>query len=926
MNEARGNDEFPNPLLKLGTEQPNFRKLTSQQAVTQVQAHVAAARSNKKAVEDNRNNKRFELQSSIKKLSETLGKLPTKHLAKSQALANELDNLVGAELSYAIDFLAHSSEAITILDELQNDSHFLKQLEKFLVSSVDQGLDAAIKHLRNIRFASSIWSEEVQRVLALSPKTKQESIPAISKTLFEYKQLRRPIIGYLFQSAKISKLSQNLQDMESFSKQIDLRTDAPSLEILVNECRHLTSKIETESDQAIEFRLVYDYLVSNAFNSKSFDHLLRFLDVVKANYDSTVIDALFQERHLGAEARANIWQSALLYFYSTSSAKSAFHDAPEFDYVGKKSEVEKLNTSIMNAEVDTRLVSFMQNSKTDAKILANLVKNKEKFPEAMFGSVKEAFPVIIASIREFGEYMPLEKDIFDVLVIDEASQVSVAQAFPALLRARKVVVMGDSKQFSNTKSTNASIALNEKYRADLVTYFRSEVSTQADLLQRLSYFDVKKSVLEFSQLCANYSIMLRKHFRSYQELIGYSSRTFYSGQLQAIKIRGVPIGDVIKFRVLDPVDDKSQRNTNKLEAEFILSELDQLLEGASPPTIGIITPFREQQTLISRLVTNSPNYEDYRRKLRLKVMTFDSCQGEERKIIFYSMVATQQLDNLNYVFPVSLEDAQETVESKLKVQRLNVGFSRAQETVWFVLSKPVSEFKGSIGQALRYYENESKTRRSSRDETDPLSPMEKKVHDWIHSSAFYQKYSDRVEVLPQFPLGDYLRQLDASYSHPAWKVDFLVTVNTDQGAVHIIVEYDGFEYHFKKGVDIDIGNHERYLSERDIERQLTLESYGYRFIRLNRFIIGRDPVGLLSERLEKLVSKQFEEVSNEVMDKIRREASSLLDKKSKECSRCLTVKPLAEFFDKSLSKGSGGHGRVCLSCKRKIGGSPYRRS
>lgn len=54
------------------------------------------------------------------------------------------------------------------------------------------------------------------------------------------------------------------------------------------------------------------------------------------------------------------------------------------------------------------------------------------------------------------------------------------------------------------------------------------------MLERLSYFDVKRSVLEFGQLCANYRIMLRKHFRSYKELIHYSSATFYQGQLQAI--------------------------------------------------------------------------------------------------------------------------------------------------------------------------------------------------------------------------------------------------------------------------------------------------------------------------------------------------------------------------------------------------------
>ena len=171
----------------------------------------------------------------------------------------------------------------------------------------------------------------------------------------------------------------------------------------------------------------------------------------------------------------------------------------------------------MNSEVDSRLIDFMQNSKADAKIIAKLIKDKQKFPENKFDSVKEAFPIIVASIREFGEFMPLKSDIFDVLVIDEASQVSVAQAFPALLRAKKVVVMGDSKQFSNTKSSNASNSLNEKYRSDLHSYFAREVSNEAAMLERLSYFDVKKSILEFSQMCSNYSIMLRKHFRSYQE-------------------------------------------------------------------------------------------------------------------------------------------------------------------------------------------------------------------------------------------------------------------------------------------------------------------------------------------------------------------------------------------------------------------------
>jgi AAA domain len=49
----------------------------------------------------------------------------------------------------------------------------------------------------------------------------------------------------------------------------------------------------------------------------------------------------------------------------------------------------------------------------------------------------------------------LEADAFDLLIIDEASQVSVAQAFPALLRAKKVLILGDRKQFSNVKAAQA---------------------------------------------------------------------------------------------------------------------------------------------------------------------------------------------------------------------------------------------------------------------------------------------------------------------------------------------------------------------------------------------------------------------------------------------------------------------------------------
>ena len=76
--------------------------------------------------------------------------------------------------------------------------------------------------------------------------------------------------------------------------------------------------------------------------------------------------------------------------------------------------------------------------------------------------------------------------------------------------------------------------------------------------------------------------------------------------------------------------------------------------------------------------------------------------------------------------------------------------------------------------------------------------MEAKVLDWIQKTQFYQMYRENLEILPQFPIGEYLRQLDPTYKDPAWRVDFLLTYVSDGGLASIVVEYDGFEHQFQK--------------------------------------------------------------------------------------------------------------------------------
>jgi len=98
---------------------------------------------------------------------------------------------------------------------------------------------------------------------------------------------------------------------------------------------------------------------------------------------------------------------------------------------------------------------------------------------------------------------------------------------------------------------------------------------------------------------------------------------------------------------------------------------------------------------------------------------------------------------------------------------------------------------------------------------------------------------------------------------------------------------------------------------------MTLQSYGYKFLRVNRFNLGADPVTTLSDRLAKLVAVvKHGNGNHQVVDRIQRDANALANGDMKFCKKCGKSKPLKAFWDNSLKAGKGGHGRYCGTCKR----------
>lgn len=912
LQSVRLGDEFPDPILRLGKDGSTYSKLISASSQERIQNHFRAAKANNGKLQEQINQRKIELKNAIAKTMDCYSSINVQEVKEM----HEIEHFLEAKHKEFLPFLRKPKQPKLLQDIASSLDSLPREVIEYTAELFESSASKSMVELLTllqIHVAATMLQNKVRNIESLrlfnELNLAQKSI--LQGFIAEYDTLRWPVFGYLFTGAKARVLNHRIGLELGCTNTLDLHKNTAELRTVIAILNSIASTLEEVNLDANKSAAVYRLLLKKpdtVYLKPMLDFLSLFLRAI--GNDTQLSFSRGNLADIVECARyAILWQK-IEHFLDT---------VPSFDYVGASFELEQLYTSQLAHEIDRRFLDFVNNQRATAKSLGAVIKARQQFPKNTFDSLKNAFPCIIAGIREFAEYVPLKQEMFDVVVIDEGSQVSVAQAFPALLRAKKVVVFGDQKQFSNVKSANASIELNQRYLTGLEQHFRENISTATDKIQRLKQFDVKKSVLDFFDLIANYSDMLRKHFRGYQELISFSSKTFYGGQLQAIKVRGKPIDDIIKFTILNDENlVEKLRNTNTSEAEFILQQLREIVDEETGETVGIITPFREQQQLLTKLLFADSYASKFESDLRLKVMTFDSCQGEERDIIFYSLVATQTQDSLNYVFPVELTNAEDQIEEKLRMQRLNVGFSRAKECMHFVISKPVEQFKGTIGRVLNHYQNILKDRSLPEvEDTDPASPMERKVLDWIVKTTFFQRNEERLELIAQFPIGEYLKQLDPFYSQPAYRCDFLLRYQGDEKLINVVIEYDGFQEHFIERKKIHHGNWDQYYRPEDIERQMTLESYGYKFLRINRFNLGHNPVETLSERLYSLIDAATSEEKVELITDIRNKVSSLEDGSSKHCKKCDQVRSKQDFWDPKLGGGKGSFGLICMACKVK---------
>lgn len=409
------------------------------------------------------------------------------------------------------------------------------------------------------------------------------------------------------------------------------------------------------------------------------------------------------------------------------------------------------------------------------------------------------------------ESLPPELGCFDLVIIDEASQ-SDLTALPALLRAKKVLIVGDDKQVSPE-----GVGLEEeKVRSLMNRFLGNQVSTyRPQMSPDRSIYDLFKVVF------AKSTVMLKEHFRCVGPIIEYSKREFYNHELKPLRLPKT--SERLDPPLIDIVVQDGYRNgdTNKAEARFIVDEIRRIVEDPAMEkmSIGMVSLLADKQALhVWEMLTEELGPELIARH-RIACGDARTFQGKERDIMFLSMV-------------VSPGEKFAPLSRDTFAQRFNVAASRARDRMYLVRSVELGHLseadrlrRSLIGHFTSPFAQDEGRVTSLRELCE--SPFEREVYDILTERGYW--------VTPQIKVGEY-------------RIDLVVEGHNDN---RLAIECDGDRHHGPDRWDADM------------RRQRVLERSGWVFWRCFASSFVRRREVLMSDLFQTLTERGIEPIGAE---------------------------------------------------------------
>ncbi|MCX4264359.1 MAG: AAA domain-containing protein [Muribaculaceae bacterium] len=469
-----------------------------------------------------------------------------------------------------------------------------------------------------------------------------------------------------------------------------------------------------------------------------------------------------------------------------------------------KQEIDNLENHLSRFNASALMKSLTDNSMT---ILKARIAQKYKNKRETIASVKDLFnnadevldnyPIVLSTT--FSSKTCFNSDtIFDYVIMDEASQVSVETGLLALTCAKNAVIVGDTMQLPNVITDEDKLKLDEirksfeipdSYDAAKHSFLSSVLATRPTVTETL----------------------LREHYRCHPDIINFCNQKFYGGNLLIMTKRDDDEKHLLALTTAPGQHCRGHYNQREIDAVKI--ELLPLLQNQEET--GIIAPYNKQ---VDQFHAQIPNVE---------AATVHKYQGREKDVIIMSVtddVITEFADNANL---------------------LNVAVSRAKDKFCLVVTGNPQELKGNIHDLLKYIRYQQGTIIQSRlrsifdylsshveqfrRENESEYESENLTYNLIEKIRTAYPHLSHIKALRNYPLRylicdtSALSEREAKYAlHPSTHIDFLI-INRVTKEPLLAIETDGYSFH----------NEQTEQFKRDCMKDKILENYGLPLLRLS---------------------------------------------------------------------------------------------
>lgn len=410
--------------------------------------------------------------------------------------------------------------------------------------------------------------------------------------------------------------------------------------------------------------------------------------------------------------------------------------------------------------------------------------HKAEASEKYIHTALKAMNIWSCTLKSLAATFPLKPNLFDYVIFDEASQIDLPSAAPALYRAKRVVVVGDENQLNHIAHISPTLEeeLAKKYQMrDRRLYPALVRYTDTSL-----FSSTKRALKEPEQ-------ELKNHYRSNALIANLFSGVFYGGKL---KIREPEMNfpsDIAPGVYWVDVEGtalkhKAGSKYNQREVSYIVKLLERLLPVANEQnlTIGITTPYARQRDIIAQELAKKFTAEELR---NVRTLTVHKFQGSEVDILLFSVVVAKNGDGGSDLWYVKNK------------QILNVAISRAKQLLLIVGDNKFAQKSGSKLKEIAEYCNHVSEGGHKIVPNRPMNIFEKKLLLLLKDIV-----PENFELEPQYVV-------DGRFT-----VDFALIHETKR----IAIELDGKQHEIIGGLPVF----------EDARRDTYLEKTGWAILRI----------------------------------------------------------------------------------------------